>query len=191
MLNIYIIGPSCAGKTSSIEYLKSQNDELFNFPLRVITRPKRNYDESNENTFLDKEKFRKKRENNNDFFMSWVRSMEDDRKEYYGFYEDGVRDGVNIFSCNNAILLNNDSIQPRNILEKHKSLVVALWAPADVRLERIKRRTPEYTGKVKEYRIHEEPLEGCYDKIDLKLDNYDQPIEKTGEELYKIIKSRY
>ena len=192
MLNVYITGPSCAGKTSCIEYLKDKNEGIFNFPLRVITRPGRNYDESNENTFLDKEVFKRKRKNNEDFFLNWVRPMEENRKEYYGFYEDdAAEDKINIFSCNNALILNNDSVQPDNIFNIYQSLFVAVWVPADIRMKRMKERTPEYSEKVINYRIYRESLDGHFGKIDLKLDNYSRKLEESGEELYNFIKTNY
>lgn len=191
MLNVYITGQSCAGKTSCIEYLKSKNENLFNFPLRVITRPGRNYDESNENTFLDKEEFKRKRKNNEGFFLNWVRPMEDNRKEYYGFYEkDVLEDKVNIFSCNNALILNKSSIQPEDIFANHKSLIVNIWASADIRMDRMKKRTPEYTEEVMNYRIYRESINDHFDKVDFKLDNYNKTIEESGEELYNFIKNK-
>jgi ribose 1,5-bisphosphokinase PhnN len=180
MRNVFIVGPSCGGKTSLFHFLKEKLQERHNFPLRVVSRPERPRNDSLENTFLKHPEFKEKR-TNNDFFLSWHRIFENDHKEYYAFYTNDVSsEKVNIFSANNALLLYPQSHLPLNVLQAHESSFIACTASEETRLRRLKERSPEYSESEVRVRIHGESIEHLLPSCNLVINTNSGTIEENG-----------
>ncbi|OGJ21512.1 MAG: hypothetical protein A2804_02290 [Candidatus Pacebacteria bacterium RIFCSPHIGHO2_01_FULL_46_10] len=93
--------------------------------------------------------------------MHWVRKMEGTRTESYGFLpvEPGV---IPIYSANNAVINNRGSVTPNGVLEK--ALIVAIYAPEDIRRNRLFERSPDL--------VHEKPEEVAYRLADEAINMY-------------------
>lgn len=182
MRNVFIVGPSCSGKTSLLHHLKQSVPEC-SFPIRIVSRPPRTKDDELENEFLSHEEFRARR-HTPDFFVTWERVLGKERTEYYGFrLKDVSFEKINIFSANNAFLLYPDTRTPRDVFETHRSSLVACIAPDEVRAVRLKERSPEYGEEEVSIRIHQESIDALLEKADLVLDSTQGTVEENAAQM--------
>lgn len=146
-----------------------------------------------ENIFLSKEEFEEKRKSQDpEFFLSWHRLMEGERKEYYAFRTPDVSsEKINIFSGNNALLLYPDSHIPTDALSAHESFFIACIAPTELRYRRLKARSPEYSDQEVEVRIHQESLDSHLSKVDLVIDTGEKNLEETGREALEFLERTF
>jgi guanylate kinase len=187
MRNLYIVGPSCGGKTTLLHYLHKHFEE-GNIPRRYLTRNPRNEHDSLENGFLEKDSFLAMRAAG-DFFISWHRVFPDNRVEYYGFLKSDISENqLNIFSSNNALLLYPDSIQPEGILQQEKSFFIACTAPKEVRMTRLKDRSPEYDAAEVQVRIQGESIDKYLGTMDLVLDTSELSPEVNGAKVLEFLR---
>lgn len=186
MLNIYIVGPSCGGKTTLLHYLH-ENLQSANIPRRYLTRLPRNGWDPLENGFLTNEEFQKKRREGR-FYISWHRIFANQRKEYYGFLDSDVRGhDLNIFSGNNALLLYPESVQPSGALKNGNTLFVACTAPEEVRAQRLKERSPEYETSEVDVRIRGESIDHLHSTFGLVLDSSKYTSVDNGKRAIEFI----
>jgi len=164
--SVIFVGSSFVGKTTLVDVIRRAINrdpntfKQFHIPKRIITRPQRQNDNLVENEFHTLDEFRKMvvRE---EIGMHWVRKMEGTRTESYGFLpvEPGV---IPIYSANNAVINNRGSVTPNGVLEK--ALIVAIYAPEDIRRNRLFERSPDL--------VHEKPEEVAYRLADEAINMY-------------------
>lgn len=126
--SIIVVGSSFVGKTTLVDVTREAINEnpdtfgKFRIPKRIITRPQRQNDNLVENEFRTLNEFREM-VIKGEIGMHWVRKMEGTRTEQYGFLpvEQGT---IPIYSANNAVINNRESVEPNSLLEK--SLIVAI-----------------------------------------------------------------
>lgn len=187
MRNVYITGPSCGGKTTMVHYLRMHGGSDLNIPIRILSRRSRGDVDLLENRFLEKEEFERTR-NTSEFFISWHRVFEEGRKEYYGFLaQDVTLEKINVFSGNNSLFLYPESIYPQDVFTAHESSFVVCTAPDELRMRRLKERSPEYSDAEVEIRIHKESIESHLEKADLIINSSEEGIEEAGERLLSFI----
>ena len=164
--SVIFVGSSFVGKTTLVDVIRRAINrdpntfKQFHIPKRIITRPQRQNDNLVENEFHTLDEFRKMvvRE---EIGMHWVRKMEGTTTESYGFLpvEPGV---IPIYSANNAVINNRGSVTPNGVLEK--ALIVAIYAPEDIRRNRLFERSPDL--------VHEKPEEVAYRLADEAINMY-------------------
>lgn len=186
--SVAIVGSTCAGKSVVVDairqsYLAMQG--IIEIPKRYITRSQRGNDNIVENEFVTAEEFQAKVESG-DIGLHWVRKMEGDRKERYGFHQP-TQDVLPVYSGNNALYNNPDSVRPEGILRN--SLMVGIYAPDDVRRDRLVSRSPDLLRDRPdevEYRLGDSS-ENMLPHIDILVNNYGQNEEISKIEIMRLI----
>lgn len=139
---IAIVGSTCSGKSTIVDAIRESEltkSAQIDVPKRCITRPQRKNDNLVENMFLTPEELTAAQDEGKLAF-SWVRHMENGRTEQYGFFkpQDGA---LPVYSGNNALYEHPEDITPSGALEP--MLFVGIYAPDEVREERLKERSPD------------------------------------------------
>lgn len=190
--SIIFVGSSFVGKTTLVNSIRNamvKNPPAFSslvVPQRIITRPKRLHDNLVENDFTSKHHFADliKR---GDLGLHWVRKMGGTRTEWYGFLKTSPK-SIAIYSANNAIITNQSSVWPRDILKR--SLIIAIYAPEYVRKRRLFQRSPDL---VKEnprevvYRLEDKAINIC-PQAHIVVKNYGKYEPKAKKYLVSLIK---
>lgn len=150
---VVFVGSSCAGKSVIVDGMR-QSTQLAEMggvvPIRYISRPRRLRDSTTENRHVTMDEFEANVQSG-EIAVHWVRKMERDRQERYGFTK--VNDGeFPIYSGNNAFFNNPESIRPSGL--HTRLLVVGVYAPDSVREERLCERSPNL--------LHQRPDEVLY-----------------------------
>ncbi len=164
--SIIFVGSSFAGKSTMVDAIRdaiAQDPELashISIPKRIITRPQRQNDNLIENDFRTAGEF-SRMVANGEVGLHWVRKMEGTRTENYGFLppESGK---VPVYSANNAVINNAESVEPTDLLSR--SLIIALYAPEEVRERRLQDRSPDL--------VAQKPVEAAYRLADKAVNMY-------------------
>jgi ribose 1,5-bisphosphokinase PhnN/8-oxo-dGTP pyrophosphatase MutT (NUDIX family) len=146
ILGVVVIGSTAAGKTVLVQSVRHdfQTCPEIEIPKRFITRPPRAGDDFVENQHLTKEEFETKLQRK-EIGFSWARHMEGTRQESYGF-ETTDPEKLAIYSANNDFV--------RRIQDLSKTiLVVGVFAPDEVRSQRLLSRSPDMKVAEREYRL--------------------------------------
>lgn len=179
--DIIFVGSSLVGKTTLVDAVRDamKTDEtlasIFQIPKRVITRPQRANDNLVENQFVTADEFEEMVQRG-DIRMHWVRKMEGNREERYGFL-DVDKSKIPIFSGNNAIINNKGSVMPPDLLEQ--SLIIAVYSPDDLRDERMQQRSPDL--------IKDKPQEVKYRLSDRAINMYPEAHYLVKEDLVHLV----
>jgi ADP-ribose pyrophosphatase len=141
---IVLIGSSGAGKTTLVNELKQECPHLA-FPQRFITRSLRQNEDLDENISVTKEDFTKMQVQGLLEF-SWVRKMDCEREELYGF-SNPMKNTFPVYSANNAVLTSD-------YLAKHPNLlIIGIYAPQEIREQRLLQRSPDITNTERTHRV--------------------------------------
>jgi len=172
--SVAIVGSTCSGKSIIVDAIRSAVElkGLVDVPMRYITRPKRGKDNTIENTHLDGDEFQDKVDAG-DIGLHWVRRMEGDREERYGFHQTDT-DRLAVYSGNNALYNNPNSINPKGVLEN--TLILGVHAPDNVRKDRLMQRSPDL--------FRDQPDEAAYrlqDSSDNILPHVHAVVDNHGE----------
>lgn len=188
--NIIFVGSSLSGKTTLVDALRTAMktddalDTAFQVPKRVITRPQRANDNLVENQFVTADEFEALVQSG-EIGMHWIRKMEEGREERYGFL--GIdKHRVPVFSGNNAIVDNKESVVPSDLLEK--SLIVAIYCPDDVRDERMQQRSPDLVREKPQevsYRLSDRSI-NMYPEAHVVVKNFGRYQERTREDIVSL-----
>jgi len=190
--NVIIVGSSLSGKTTLVDAVRSAMktddalDTAFQIPKRVITRPQRANDNLVENQFVTADEFDALVQRG-EIGMHWIRKMEAGREERYGFL--GIdKHRIPIFSGNNAIVDNKESVVPSNLLEQ--SLIVAIYCPDDVRDERMQQRSPDLVREKPQevsYRLSDRSV-NMYPEAHVVVKNFGRYQERTREDMAALFR---
>ena len=174
--DIIFVGSSLVGKSTLVDSMRTAietNKEfasIFQIPKRIITRPQRANDNLVENQFVTNDEFEQMVQHG-DIGLHWVRKMEGDRQERYGFLVVD-KNKTPIFSGNNAIINNKESVMPPDLLEQ--SLIIAVYSPEDLREERMQKRSPDLVKDKPEevkYRLSDKAI-SMYPEAHLIIKNF-------------------
>ena len=146
VMGVALIGSTAAGKTVLVQGIRSgfQDDSGIVIPKRYITRPPRAGDDFVENQHLTREEFEAKKQKK-EIGFSWARHMEGTRQELYGFATTEP-EKLAIYSANNDFV--------RRIQDLSKTvLVVGVFAPDEVRSQRLLTRSPDMKEAERNYRL--------------------------------------
>ncbi|MBI3589418.1 MAG: NUDIX domain-containing protein [Candidatus Liptonbacteria bacterium] len=188
--DVIFVGSSLVGKTTLVDALRNamKTDrtlaQLFQIPKRVITRPQRANDNLVENQFVTADEFGEM-VRRGDIGLHWVRKMEGNREERYGFL-DVDKSRIPIFSGNNAIINNKESVMPPNLLEH--SLIIAVYSPDDLRDERMQQRSPDLIKDKPEevsYRLSDRAI-NMYPEAHLVVKNFGHYQGSTKEDIVRL-----
>lgn len=189
--DVIFVGSSLVGKTTLVDAVRNamKTDEtlasIFQIPKRVITRPQRANDNLVENQFVTADEFEEMVQRG-DIGMHWVRKMEGNREERYGFF--GIdKSKIPIFSGNNAIINNKGSVMPPDLLEQ--SLIIAVYSPDDLRDERMQQRSPDLIkDKPQEvkYRLSDRAI-NMYPEAHLVVKNFGRYQDLAKEDLVRLV----
>ena len=138
--SVIIIGSSWSGKTTIRDILDANKISPFSFPKRIITREQRPNDNLIENDFVQDLDSLKSRVRNG---YIWKRDL-GEKVEYYGF-EEPEKESLPIYSANNAMIRERDSLiqepKPQSI---RGALILLIYAPDNERVERNAKREGSY-----------------------------------------------
>lgn len=158
---------------------------LIEVPKRYITRPQRAKDNIVENAFVTPEEFQAKAEGG-EIGLYWIRKMEGDREERYGFHRT-VGDAIPVYSGNNALYNNPESVRPEDMLKN--ALMLGVYAPDEVRKERLVSRSPDLLKDRPEevaYRLGDSS-ENMLPHIHVLLDNHGQHEQVSRADVMRLI----
>jgi ribose 1,5-bisphosphokinase PhnN len=177
--NIVIVGPHASGKTYMFNHLKSVIDhDKFSFPKRLTSRPVRLNDDIGENTFTDREEI-----NSAKPLISWQRPTTDSEDEYYAF-TNLHDDKIAVLSANNGIL---PSIQKtEGLVNFANSLIVCIYAPLEIRQERILDLTPDLRSEER-YKRLKESVSDILPESDVLVLNFEPFVDSTAKALTELI----
>ena len=171
--SVAVVGSSCSGKTTLINEIRK--DKLYRLgkvavPLRYITRPKRKNDLIDENIYISQKEFLKKVKMSQIYFR-WKKRLDSRREEMFGFNLP-VSGTMPVYSGNNGLLYNKDTVYPRGILDT--MIFVGVYAPDEVRKERLFIRSPDLVQErleELEYRL-EDSSEKMVKHVHFVVNNY-------------------
>ena len=164
--SVIFVGSSLVGKSTLIDQMRcaiGADENLaphFQIPKRVITRPQRANDNTTENQFVSVSEF-DEMIRCGQIGLHWIRKMEAERTEQYGFLNTD-NGKIPVFSGNNAIVDNQLSVMPFDLLDQ--SLVVAVYCPDDLREERMRQRSPDLVSdkpQEAKYRMSDKAANVC------------------------------
>ena len=124
---IVIVGSTCSGKTTLVQAIREAAIDGVDVPRRYVTRPPRAGDNVLEASVLTPD---------TRCFIQWTRTLADHTERYA--FAPPVPGMLPVYSANNAILGN---VQPAGALAD--ALIVGVFAPDDVRAQRLRVRSPE------------------------------------------------
>lgn len=190
--SVIFVGSSFVGKTTLVDVIREavkEDPDTFGqlcIPKRIITRPQRQNDNLVENEFRTLDEFREMVVKG-EIGMHWIRRMEGTRTEQYGFLpvEPGT---IPIYSANNAVINNRESVEPNSLLEK--SLIVAIYAPEDIRRKRLFERSPDLVNDKPEevaYRL-EDRATNMYPDAHIVVKNFGRYELQTKDDIVALMK---
>lgn len=190
--SIIFVGSSFVGKTTLVDITREAINEnpdtfgKFRIPKRIITRPQRQNDNLVENEFRTLDEFREM-VIKGEIGMHWVRKMEGTRTEQYGFLpvEQGA---IPIYSANNAVINNRESVEPNSLLEN--SLIVAIYAPEDIRRKRLFERSPDLVNEKPEevaYRLEDRAI-NMYPDAHIAVKNFGRYEQQAKDDIVALMK---
>jgi ribose 1,5-bisphosphokinase PhnN len=144
-LSVIVVGGMCAGK-STLAHGAAQHPVLagcYEVVPRCSTRESRQGDEADGVTSISWDEFRERRTVGT-FELSWERPLADGSSIGYGCFKPSVG-RVPILMGGHGIYTNRATVQPPTALEG--ALIVGVAAPADVRAERLRLRSPDVVGR--------------------------------------------
>lgn len=190
--SIVFVGSSLAGKSTMIDSIREvlsedpQLAEAFSIPKRIVTRPQRENDNLQENIFRTPEEFIEMTDSG-EVSLSWVRKMEKDRTEKYGF-EPAKPNTIPIYSANNAIINNQETVLPPG--ELTSSLVISVYAPDKTREERLLDRSPDLVADKPEeaaYRLSDKAI-NMYPHAHIQVNNFGRFSERTPKDVVHLLR---
>lgn len=190
--SIIFVGSSLVGKTTLVDVTREAINEdpdtfrQFRVPKRIITRPQRQGDNLVENEFRTVDEFREMVARG-EIGMHWTRKMEGTRTEQYGFLpvEAGA---IPVYSANNAVVNNRESVEPNSLLKK--SLIVAIYAPEDIRRKRLFERSPDLVNEKPEevaYRLEDKAI-NMYPDAHIVVKNFGRYEQQAKDDVVALIK---
>jgi len=142
-------------------------------------------DNTVENAFVTPEEFQAKVDGG-EIGLHWVRKMEGDREERYGFHRT-TGDALPVYSGNNALYNNPESVRPDGILKN--ALMLGVYAPDEVRRERLVSRSPDLLKDRPEevaYRLGDSS-ENMLPHIHVLVDNHGQHEQVSRADVMRLI----
>lgn len=186
--SVAIVGSTCAGKTTLIDAIRKSRlcvEGVIQVPMRYITRPARQQDNTTENTYVTTEEFENS-VGSGEIGLHWVRKMEGDRQERYGFHTVSP-DKFPVYSANNALFNNPDSVHPNGVLDH--TLLLGIYAPDEIRRARLELRSPDlFRDRPDEvmYRLGDSS-ENILPHVHVAVDNYGDLENKSSDEVIRLI----
>lgn len=144
-LCVVIVGGMCAGK-STLAHGAAKHPALAGYcevVPRCSTREPRRGDAADGVTSISWDEFRLRR-TAGDFALSWERPLTDGSTIGYGCLK-ASGDRLPILMAGHGVYTNSVSVQPPTALER--AFVVGVAAPADVRAERLRLRSPDVIAR--------------------------------------------
>lgn len=189
---LIFVGSSFTGKSTLVDAVRNaitQDPQVLGrltVPKRIITRPQRQNDNLLENDFRSPEDYATM-VRNGEVDFHWVRKMEGTRTESYGFLppEPGR---VPVYSANNAVVNNKESVTPNSLLER--SLLIAVYAPENTRKRRLIDRSPDLvTQKPQEvtYRLSDKAV-SMYPESHVVVKNFGRYQSRTKSDVVSLMK---
>lgn len=188
--DIIFVGSSLVGKSTLVDAIRDAIEtnkklaSIFQISKRVITRPQRANDNLVENKFVTNTEFDEMVQRG-EIGLHWVRKMEGDRQERYGFLAVD-KNKTPIFSGNNAIINNKESVMPPDLLDQ--SLIIAVYSPEDLREKRMQKRSPDLVKDKPEevkYRLSDKAT-SMYPEAHLVIKNFGRYQDFTKEDLVDL-----
>lgn len=172
-LSIVVVGGMCAGK-STIAHGTASHPALAGcceVVPRCSTRESRQGDAADGVTSISWDEFRERRAVGT-FALSWERPLADGSSIGYGCLKPSG-DRIPVLMGGHGIYTNRPTVQPPTVLER--ALIVGVAAPADVRAERLRLRSPDVVGRglaaIEMFMAHDDATMAA--NVDMLVRNYD------------------
>ena len=185
---VVIVGSSCVGKTTvigAIRHSELARDGSVDVPVRYLTRPPRDGDCLLENVHVSREEFQA-RVRAGTIAVHWDRAMEGDRTIQYGF--ERARPGsLPVYSANNALFATGSNLRPRGAFAH--ALFVGVHAPDEVRVARLRHRSPDLWRTRPEEVSHRlaETADSVIPHVHLLVDNHGALERVAPIELVRLL----
>jgi ribose 1,5-bisphosphokinase PhnN len=184
---IVIVGSSATGKSTVVDQIReavssraSALADKIEVPKRVITRVQRENDNFRENTFAPSEDAFEQYVQDG---LQWRRFMEGERVERYGF-EPASEGKIPVYSGNNAIVNDSDNVQPADALRD--ALIVAVYAPDEVREERLEVRSPDLSQEERAHRQGDRAV-NMYSDAHIVVKNYGRNEDNAPSDVIRLV----
>ncbi len=183
---VVIVGPTCVGKTTLVAAVRASElcaSGAVDVPTRFITRNPRGGDDLVENVHVTDEVLAA-RIASGEIGLRWIRRMDGGRPIRYGFARPRAG-SLPVFSANNAILAEDAELLPAGSLAH--ALRIAVHAPAEVRAERLRVRSPDLWANPAEvyYRL----AEADRGDVHVVIDNHGELEPVAKAEIVALIRS--
>lgn len=183
-----IVGPSCSGKTTLLNIIRQSplcKAARLSVPVRYTTRQMRQNDSLGENSYVSESEFIKMVQDLRINFY-WKKRMDSEREEMFGFAPP-PQGTLPVYSGNNGLLYNRESIYPEGILDA--IFLIGIYAPDELRKERLLSRSPDLAKDKPEelrYRIMD-ASEDMLSHVHVVINNYGPYLKNSGPEIIKLI----
>lgn len=171
---IVVVGSTAAGKTTLINQLREFSD--VEIPRRFTTRPLRLNDDNTENHHVDEKTFEDKIKRK-EIGIHWIRSMEQGRKVRYGFAVTS-KGKLPLYSANNDFV---------RTLPDSGLLVLGVFAPDDIRAQRLTFRSPDMAEGERKHRLGD-TSENIRPLSHLIVNNYNDYESRALSDVVELIK---
>ncbi|MHB8155478.1 MAG: hypothetical protein ACYDFR_05455 [Candidatus Omnitrophota bacterium] len=184
-----IVGPSCSGKTTLLNIVRESSlcrEGKLSVPIRYTTRPKRQNDSPGENSYVSENEFIKMIGASRLGFY-WKKRMDASIEAMFGFLspDSGV---LPVYSGNNGLLYNKESVYPKGILDS--VLLLGIYAPDKVRKERLFTRSPDLVKDKPEelqYRLMD-ASQDMLSQVNIVINNYGPYLNNSGRDSLGLLK---
>jgi hypothetical protein len=180
---IVVVGATCAGKTTLVDAVRAAALPGVVVPERRVTRPPRAHDHAAESVTRTSAAFADDVARGA-IAVHWWRHLEPGRAGRYGFAPVPPT-ALPIYSANNAIL--DPGVTPADLCAH--ALLVAVVAPAAVRADRLRLRSPDlWRDRPAEAAARlAEPTGDLADRVDVVVDNHGEPAAWAAAELVALV----
>ncbi len=183
---VVIVGPTCVGKTTLVAALRDSDlcaTGAVDVPTRYITRMPRGGDDLVENVHVTDDELTARVEAG-EIGLRWIRRMDGGRTIRYGFARPRVG-ALAVFSANNAIFATDAELLPCGRLDH--ALRIAVHAPAALRAERLRVRSPDLWAHPAE--VAHRLAESALGDVHVTIDNHGELEPFAKAEIVILIRS--
>ena len=167
---IVIVGSTCSGKTTLVQAIREAAVDGVDIPRRYVTRAPRPGDNAHEASVLTPD---------TPHLIHWTRTLAGHTERYA--FAPPASGTLPVYSANNAIL---STVQPTDALAE--ALIVGVFAPDDVRAERLRVRSPEL-WRERPHEVEARLAERMPANVHYVIENHGEREKHARQEIIEIV----